>query len=228
VANRDAIGPKISIGRADRVALFGKTGSGKTTLARHLIGQTYARTRAPFVVFDPKRTYRQEGVPVHREFRPKDDRQIIRGDAFESNELDFWDDQMFRVWEHGHRLVYVDEATLVTPPRAILPSLGALIRTGRERGIATWVGSQRPKDLPSPIFTEAEHFFVGRLTWEHDRHKVVSFTHPNVGDELDRIKGSARKHDFVYFGVNDDRTIYLHMTQEEAPDGKRRRRRRAA
>lgn len=219
--NRGAV--RLSIGRADRVALFGKTGAGKTTTARHLLSVAHARTRTPFVVIDPKRTFRMDGVPVVRDFRSKEERQIIRDDGF--GDLDFWDEQLFRIWEAGSRIVYVDEATLITPPRSILPSLGALIRTGRERDLGTWTGSQRPKDLPSPIFTEAEHFFVFRLSWEHDREKVVSFTSPYMREHLDAIKTRARKHDCVYYDVGNDRLVYLHMTQEPEQENRRARRR---
>lgn len=217
---------RISIGRADRVALFGRTGSGKTTLARHLLQNGYARARQPYVVLDPKRTYRDDGVPIVRDFKPREERQIIRDDGFldTGGMYDFYDWQLQKVWEHGHRIVYVDEATLVTPPRSILPALGACIRTGRERDVATWVGSQRPKELPSPIFTEAEHFFVFRLQWLNDRAKVASFTHDAMLDHMERIKGRARKHDCVYYDVSDDRLVYLQMTSTDEMDRKRARR----
>lgn len=217
--------PKITISGADRVGFFGRTGSGKTTLARHMLGVTYARTHKPFVVLDPKRTYRQEGVPVHRDFRAKEDRQILRDDGY--GDLDYWDAQLHAIRRAGNRIVYVDETLLITPPRAILPELGHTIRTGRERGVAVWCGSQRPKELPSPIFTEAEHFFIFRLQWEADREKVASFTTDEMHEHMAAIKTAKRKHDAVYYDVLNDRIISLYMTRAEAPDGKRRRRSRS-
>ena len=210
--------PRIAIGANDRVAFFGKTGSGKTTLKKHLLALSQKR----YVIFDPKHSIRIPGVPIHRDFRPKEDRQIVRDDGY--GDLAFWDEMFYNVMRHGPRIIDVDEVVLITPPRAILPEYGRAIKVGRELGIPVWSGSQRPKEIPSPIFTEAEHFFTFRLTYDADRQKVAAFTTDQMYEYISNLKTAKRKHDAVYYDVDGDRIVDLHMTK--LPEEPKRRRRR--
>lgn len=208
---------RISIDRNDRVDFFGRTGSGKTTLARTLL----RLSDLPFVVFDPKHRYRDGDVPVATRYQKRKREQIIRSPAnlTGADEAYFWDEQFFNVWRDGGRILYVDEVTLVNPsPRVLLPEYSRCIKTGRERGVGVWNGSQRPKDIPSPIFTEAEHFAVFRLQWQADRMKVASFTSDWMIDHLDDLQrgGATRKHDWCYFNVDDDKIIRVQATRPEA------------
>jgi DNA helicase HerA-like ATPase len=189
----------------------GRTGSGKTTLARSLLRSC----NVPYAVLDPKHRYRDGDVKITRRFQKKLPEQIIRVDPLGGDaELGLWDEVIYDIWKDGDRIIYVDEATLITPPRSVLPELGRAIRTGRERNVAVWVGTQRPKDIPSVVFTEAEHFFLFRLQWEDDRRKVASFTSPNLDDVYENMmrEGREAKHDFVYYGVDDDRLIRCRAT----------------
>jgi hypothetical protein len=67
------------------------------------------------------------------------------------------------------------------------------------------MGSQRPKDVPSAIFTESEHFFIFRLTFEADRDKVASFTSDAIGERIAKLRG----HECVYYNVLTDETRWL-------------------
>jgi len=207
----------LSVNRTDRVAFFGRTGSGKTTLAKSMLHSC----NHPYAVLDPKHRYRDGDVPIKDHFVKKLPEQIIRCEPIGwPAELELWNNAIYEIWKEGDRIIYVDEATLITPPRAILPELGRAIRTGRERNVAVWTGSQRPKDLPSPIFTEAEHFFLFRLQWENDRAKVCSFTSASLWNPYKRMQheGRSAKHDFIYYGVDDDRMLRVRATRELEKD----------
>lgn len=213
----------LSIRRSDRACFFGRTGSGKTTLARALL----RNSAFPYVVLDPKHRYRDEHdgfeIPIVDRFDKRRPQQIIRVDPG-ANELVEWDEAIYDVWRAGDHILYVDEATLVLPgPRTILPELGRAIRTGRERNVGVWIGSQRPKELPSVVFTEAEHFLLFRLQFEPDIVKVCEFTSPAVWPKYMEIKraGRSRKHDFLYYNVDDDRLVSVRATRQPgaAPAG---------
>lgn len=202
----------VNISRTERACFFGRTGSGKTTLARSLLHSC----NLPYAVLDPKHRYRDEGVKVTHSFNRKLAEQIIRVDPIGGDaELDLWDEVIYDIWKHGDTIIYADEATLLTPPRSILPELGRALRTGRERNVGVWIGSQRPKDIPSVVFTEAEHFFLFKLQWEADREKVASFTSEHVERPYREMlrEGRATKHDFIYYGVEDDRLIRCRATK---------------
>lgn len=105
-------------------------------------------------------------------------------------------------------VIYGDEATLLTRPTILEPTLGKAIRTGRERGVAVWLSSQRPKNIPSEVFTESEHFFVFQLTYEDDFRKVASFTGDRMWEHAETVwpeelEGTDRQnHDCIYYSVH--------------------------
>lgn len=183
----------LSLRTDNRIALFGRTGSGKTTLVKHLLSH-FPR----WVVLDAKHTYKAKGVKVVKQFDKRLDQQIIRVPPVGGRgEEALWSAAIESVWQRGDAVLYVDETTLITKPRVLLPALGKAIRTGRERGVGVWCASQRPKDLPSAIFTECEHIFCFQLQFSADRDKVVSFTADDLGRYLERVKW----HEFVHFDV---------------------------
>lgn len=207
--------PKINIGRNDRVDFFGRTGSGKTTLAR-----TFLRMSGiPFVVFDPKHRYTDGRTPIGTNFNKRRFEQIIRqpADLTGALEAEYWNELFYQVWQAGNRILYVDEVTLVNQStRIMLPEYSRCVKTGRERGLGVWSGSQRPKDIPSPVFTEAEHFCIFRLQWKADREKVSSFTSDEIPPYLRALHrgGASRKHDWCYYNVDDDRIVEVFGTKE--------------
>lgn len=105
-------------------------------------------------------------------------------------------------WTAGGTVIYVDETTLITPARTLLPALGKAIRTGRERMVGVWCASQRPKELPSAIFTESEHIFTFCLSYSKDRDKVREFTSDGYGDAIDGLDGHRFAHYDVASGVS--------------------------
>lgn len=198
----------------ERAGFFGRTGSGKTTIARALLRKAQEKGHRT-IVFDAKHTYVDGGIKVRDHVNPKLTHQIVRVSP-DGSESERWNEAFYDAWEMGDAILYVDEATLVTPPRTILPGYGRCIRTGREVGLGTWTGSQRPKDIPSVIFTEAEHVFGFRLQWSADVDKVASFTTESYYDLHDQLRGRRRMHDFVYYNVIDDRLVYVHASRAPA------------
>lgn len=194
---------QITIKASDRVCFFGRTGSGKTTLAR-----AFLRAVPRFVVLDAKHTFRMRNVPVSSEYSRFRARQIVRLPY----DAEDWERVMRRVWRRRRTLLYLDETTLINEEfgTRLSPQLGRAIRTGRELDIGVWIGSQRPKDIPSAVFTEAEHFFIFQLNWHDDRKKVVSFTNSDLLPDLESLKG----HEFLYYSV-----LSNQWTKAELPKG---------
>lgn len=190
---------RLIISGADRVCLFGRTGSGKTTLARHLLGQV-----PRFVVLDAKGTFTMDGVRVLSSFRRSEERQIVRP-RWGNNAAEVFDEAMVNAYRSGNIVVYLDETTMHTRASSLNPTLAMLIRLGRERGIGTWCASQRPKNIPSAVFTEAEHIISFPLNFRPDREKIESFTADGVADAISGLEG----HDFVYYRVIDSELRHM-------------------
>lgn len=196
----------LQIATTDRACFFGATGSGKTTLALTLL-----RGVRSWVVLDAKHRIRVDGVPIVTAFDPRLSRQIIRA-PFPAED---WDTPLMQAWMRGGIVVYSDETTLINPKGAFLsPALGRVIRTGRELGVGAWMGSQRPKKIPSEVYTEAEHFFIFQLRYKPDRQRVIEATSDAVGVAIDSLKG----HEFVYFNAEtgDIRKMILDLGDKAA------------
>jgi DNA helicase HerA-like ATPase len=184
----------------ERACFFGKTGAGKTTLAKKLL----ITSAQPFVIIDNKHTTSIPNVPIRETFSNGENYQIVRPNV--DKEVSETAHIVEMAWKRGNTIIYIDELTLANPQRTrLLPAFGRAIRTGRERKVSVWCGSQRPKDIPSNVFTETENFYIFRLVWDDDRKKVGSFT----SNLMYKRQALLRGHDFLYYNVVSERHLYV-------------------
>jgi len=197
-------GLELLVHQNERFFFGGRTGSGKTTLADKLIRTFNYRT----VVIDPKHSWKFPGYVHSQHYDPSLHvrRQVFRPVDDADNG---WADTvayLSDVWAYDvPTVVYVDELTSVTTPRRAPRVLSTLTRLGRERGFGTWYASQRPKDVPSLFFTEAEHWAIFDLITRDDRDKVKGY----MGDKVvDRIK---EKYAFWYMAPHMNDPLFVHQ-----------------
>jgi DNA helicase HerA-like ATPase len=181
--------------------ILGRTGSGKTTLARMLVGSY--RT---LVAIDPKHRLELPGtVTVYgsAEFRntwPQRGRRVILRPSLE-DDGELWndvDETLARVFRYQRTAVLIDESVDIATKTRIVPAYRRIIRLGRERMIPVYSCSQRPVDLHNDVLSQSEHLFVFDLPLRGDREKAAGI----AGDEL-LIRADERvgaEHGFAYAG----------------------------
>lgn len=192
----------------ERMALVGRTGSGKTFLARYLLSRW-----APLIVLDSKRTLG----------RPEWNLTTVDGDqvAGDPDELDRLlrvagrlripvdgmqdaEDVARAVLQRGNVLVYIDEMYAIVPPGARMsPALQGLYTRGRELRIGVWAATQRPAWAPLVMFSEADWFVVFQLMLEEDRKRVAGFLGPQV------LAPVPHRHGFWYYHVSWQAPYYV-------------------
>lgn len=166
-------------GKSDRICIFGRTGSGKTTLATWLLSHSDF-DRRPALIID----YKRERI-FRRLQRERALREIDPGKAPTSRGLhvirpipeqddEAVNDSLWRVWERGDTILYVDEGHL-TPNS---PALKSILVTGRSLDIQTIYISQRPVWIPREAYSEAQHHVVFDLNDIDDRKVVGRFAMP--------------------------------------------------
>lgn len=163
---------------ADRAAFVGQTGSGKTTLAR------YVCTLRPYVVvLDPKGTTEWPGYERHTDLatmtKSKAPRLLYRP-PYEDLHPEFVTDRMdpFFEWVYQRRntTLYVDEVFAIARGDMYPFHFGANITRGRERGVATYLATQRPSRIPQIMLSESEHVYCFKLKLPQDRDRMEEVT----------------------------------------------------
>lgn len=164
----------------EHVFLAGRTGSGKTYLARK-----YLARYPEVVVLDTKGKFTWPEVPAAEKTLitslEKLSKQTKAKIVYRPNwkELDAeWYDAFFEwIYNRQNTICYIDEAMQVCPNVLTIPKYyKALLTRGRELGIGVWTASQRPKDLPQVVMSEATHFFAFDLNLPQDRRKIMEIT----------------------------------------------------
>lgn len=181
----------------DRVIFVGGTGSGKTTLAKYVISQS-KKWKA---VYDAKGYIDWRGFvryhTVDTIAEAKEPRIIYNPTIEEETDYEAQDAFFKQVYTQKNRLLYVDEAYALLGETRPSPYLRACLTRGRERGISTYISTQRPAGIPVVLMSEAEHFFVFRLTWRNDRKRIAELT----GIEED-FQESLNEFEFIYAKPN--------------------------
>lgn len=187
----------------DRAVLIGMTGSGKTTAARRLLEDV---AKPYSVVYDPKISesidkWTVEAGGVHEVYtdfeklqRAQEDRLIFRPNYREALDARAQDAFFQWVYEQCHQRVYVDEAYSLLG--GVNPSfhLQAILARGREKGISTVVATQRPKRIPIVTLSEAEHYYIFKVTQMGDRQWIAEQTGIDPLEQAD-----LKEFEFFYY-----------------------------
>lgn len=181
---------------SERVTIVGRTNSGKTTLARLLVGGD-----RNLVVIDPKWRFElartQLAVGTARAFAelwPQRSTRVVYRPDPGSRKHDDVDEVIARVLRYGRTRILVDEAMGLASPSVIIPAYARAITQGRELLVSVVSLTQRPRGVHNVLFSEAEHLFVFDLAVASDREKVADIG----GDQL--AERPREDHAFWYVG----------------------------
>src|SRR6516162_3301388 len=141
------------IGTSDRVGIFGRTGSGKTTLVKKVLLPRVTR----WAVLDPKHEFTFPGAKVRRKHDSRPDMVIYRAPEFGAAEMPWYDDVVRRVMDEGKRLIVVDEAYFVTKSNPTSPGMARAMRMGRSKGTGVWLLTQSPTRVPHEMLSQTDH-----------------------------------------------------------------------
>lgn len=158
---------------ADRVAIVGKTGSGKTQFGGWLLSEA-PFDRQPYVIVDYKREKLFRGIERshqidYKEIPTKPGVYRLEALPHEEEKLEKW---LWGVWRKGRIGLFFDEGYLVNP---FSDAWRAILVTGRSLEIPAFTLSQRPVSLPKWTVSEANYYAVFRLNWKKDRETVNQY-----------------------------------------------------
>lgn len=178
----------------ERAVIVGKTGSGKTTLARALL-----QSRPFVVIYDAKGLLRWPDyvryVTLEECIASKLHRMIYAPRHEELADIDPTYVNRFFQWVYlrANTTLYVDEVYSVCNRGEIPRYYHACLTRGREFNISTFSSTQRPKQIPAVVLSESEHYYVFQLILPQDRQRVREII-PVTDNELRNLGD----HKFLY------------------------------
>lgn len=223
----------------NRVALVGKTGTGKTT-AGGILTANFDRVlfvdpkhspqfAATFPDKEPwlgpqssrKPSFRNAVKSIARRGLDEYERSVLlqrrieNGDPFRAWLRPPVGYDYETLWEYvftqlSHVTVYVDEIYLTLRTKGRGgPYLHALYTQARERHIGMWASMQRPAWVPSEVLTECEYFYIFRLIKDDDKKALRGA----VGDIALR---TLHGHEFIaYNDETEIATVYNGVSYSE-------------
>jgi len=202
----------ILLERGQRGIIIGQTGSGKTVGA---IVQLQSTHLFPVIIFDTKGEPAFDSIALDDEEsivydsaadflknwpkKSQPDYIIVRPDMHELSDIEALDGVLQAIMHIGKKcLIYIDEAYQFHIQGRAGAGLVGLLTRGRSKGMSVLMSTQRPAWLSRFCFTEAQKFYIYRLTDERD-HKIISAYIPGFLQ-----KSVAKKHHFYYYDNSQD------------------------
>ena len=188
-------------GDTDRLAVIGRTGSGKTQAAVwHLSRANWLRK--PWYVLDFKGDGLIADIPRAKEVDIKDKPTrhagiyILRPRPDQTDEVEEF---LWKIWNNQNTGLYVDEGYMLGLYNA---PFRALLTQGRSRHIPMIVLSQRPVFLDKFVWSEAGYYQIFHLNNDRDNRVVREFVPANVKQRLPTYHS-------WYYDVSQDQLVVL-------------------
>lgn len=162
-------------GAADRTAVIGATGTGKTILGAWLLSKQRFDKR-PWVIIDFKgeELWDMVGTPPIQKLKlgsMPGKRGLFRMSVLPGQD-EALEDWLWKIWKRGNVGLFVDEVSLM-PQKA---AFKAVLRQGRSLLIPVISCSQRPVDVDREVWSEANYISVFRLDDIRDYKVIQGFT----------------------------------------------------
>lgn len=192
------------IQRNDRVFICGRTGSGKSFLARRL----FEAVLPPRIVIDPKADTEATGG-MFRDGRQAvtftDPARIPTGEVLrfvprDPGDLEAYDRLYAGLFEIPHMFVWCDEVADVAPSTRITPAVRRFVKQGRVRGLGHLALNQEPTWVDRTMIANAEHVMVF-ATQVPDHVRTLAEVMGLDRASLDGYLRELPRHGFVWYSA---------------------------
>jgi hypothetical protein len=170
-------------GRAQHVTVVGPNGQGKSTLCKVLLLERVRLRDSSVVAIGTKpkdETLSSFGWPIIREWPPGYGQyQVIYwpkyGDprTVDRRQREAFIPVLAEIFTDGNRIVYLDEVARLSEDLNLDKQLRKFWQDGRANNVIVVAGTQRPVNVPRPMWSECSWFFAFR-TRDRDELRRVS------------------------------------------------------
>lgn len=190
---------RLALNPDQRGAIIGKTGTGKSYLARRLLPK-----KSALAIIDPKQQFDFPNCKIYdsadKILKEKPSRFIYRPKPENmSNIADY--NKIYRYcYERGNILVYTDDMVGIMDRTKYPHYMGVCYMMGRAKKVAMLSAFQRPAWLPGFLMSESNKFYVFILNQPTDVKKVGDMVPGYDPSSFRREESEAgRLHTFYYY-----------------------------
>jgi len=200
--------------QGEHVTLLGHTGSGKTTLARHIIQKRSHKLIFATKPRDPNiDVFKRDGFSLTRVWPvdPRIKRNVLFWPKIErtsdiATQADAIAKCLQSVYRTGGWCLYFDEVRYITDTLGLQRPLEVIWLQGRALKLSILAGTQRPAWIPREAYSEASHLFLWRSTNRYDLKRLEDASNVDT-KELSPILRNLPKHDVLYINTRDGSMI---------------------
>lgn len=179
-----------------RVTINGRTGSGKTIFASHLLSTAANFHEMPWTIIDFKIDEFLPMIPakaasVFKDPPKKPGLYYMNPAPHDRGAIHDW---LWKVWHRGFHGLFIDEGYMIPDQLSRVNNpFKTLLAQGRALHIPVWTLSQRPVELNSHVFSEADYYISFHCNDAADRNRIAEFT-PSERPEWDPDRKIPKYH----------------------------------